>query len=444
MPAYSSPVDIGNRALDHCGGRAITSFADGSFNATKVAETYDKLREEELRANLWVFATRQAALRPIDTTTMELVPDAYNAATQYYVGDIVSYLGDFWIALQATLGNVPPTDSNGVVSASWDAYFGPLTVDVWQNPNATNTAIAPPTASYHAGEIVYLAPGNGTFSAFLSLVDDNDDDPLAAPVWDDATTFTIGQVVEGSNGTLYQSAVNLNIGNDPTITAPAAAWVSVTTYAESVYVYGSDNQIYQSLAAGNTGNNPVSSPTWWLGLGMWTGVWTTVLTPQPRASSNKWHFISCTLQPLSIVFPVGTSPVSFSASPNVYLLPNNWLMRAPDQEQLGNRVFWLGAHDPAPEDYVFQGRYVISWQTAPIILRFVGNFKNVTLMDALFCGGVAARMGWELCETLTQKPDLRTACAAAYDRAISRAQTINAIEVGPIAEVEDEYIRVRV
>ena len=82
MPAYTSPLDIGNRALDHCGGRAITSLTDGSRNAAKVFETYDKLREEELRANLWVFATRQAVLRPIDVTTMELVPDAFEATVQ--------------------------------------------------------------------------------------------------------------------------------------------------------------------------------------------------------------------------------------------------------------------------------------------------------------------------------------------------------------------------
>ena len=222
------------------------------------------------------------------------------------------------------------------------------------------------------------------------------------------------------------------------------AWASGTTYAEGDYAFDTDNQIYQSLAGSNTGNEPSSSPTWWVSTGMWAAAWTSTLAPQPRATSNKWHYVSCSLKPLSIVFPVGTSPSSMSTAPNVYLLPNNWLMRAPDQQQLGNRFSWLGAHGPQPEDFVFQGRYVISWSMSPIILRFIGDCKNVSLMDALFCAGVAARMGWELCETLTQKPDLRAACTGMYDRAISRARTINAIETGPIEQVEDEYIRVRI
>ena len=446
MAAFQSPIDIWNRGLDHCGGRAVTGAADGSRNALKCAEVYDKIRQAELRGNMWVFSTRKAAIRPIDITTMQLVPPAYNVETQYYVGDIISYASGFWIALQRTLGGVPPVDANGTTSPSWDNYYGPLTADVWQAPNSTsplpNGATTYPGA-YHAGEIVYLAPGNGTFSAFLSLVDDNTDDPLGPDAFSLTVNYNIGQVVLGSNNTLYQSTVSFNLGNDPTIVVPAGAYASGTTYAAGAYVYDSTNQIYQSLVSSNTGNTPASSPSDWLATGTWTGTWTTVLTPQPRATSNNWHFLTCTLQPLSIVFPVGSGPASQTWNSNLYRLPNNFLMRAPAERQLGNKVSWLGASGPPPEDYVFQGPYLISRCWGAIILRFISDFQNVAGMDPLFCESMAAKMGYELCETLTQKPDLKAACRTAYTDAVGMARTVNAIEVGAIEQVEDEYIRVR-
>lgn len=443
MATFQSPVDIWNRALDHAGGRAVTAAppADESRNAAKCAEIYDKVRQAELRRNNWVFSTRKVALRPIDVSTMLLVPNAYSASTQYVVGDIVSYLSENWLCILGTPlnGGVAPVDSNGVVAPNWDNYFGPMTVDAWRtSANGPNIA-----TSYHAGEIVYLAPGNGLFSVFLSLVDGNTDDPLQPDAWSNGTSYSAGQIVEGSDGNLYQSATSFNLGNDPTITSPAAAWLVGTTYAAGVYIYYSDGQIYQSLVGGNVGNAPPASLTAWVATGMWNNAWGTTLTPQPRATSNKWHFLACSLQPLAIVFPVGSSPLSQPQSKNLFMLPNNFLMRAPEEDTLGNRVPWLGAHEPMAKDYVFQGNYIISWRASVIVLRFISDFQNVTLMDPMFCEGLGARMGWELAETLTQKPELKQACLMAYDKQMGEARTINAIEVGPIAEVEDEYISVR-
>jgi hypothetical protein len=66
---YQTSVDIANRALQHVGGKRIVTLADDSVNASAVSFCYDKLREAELRRNVWVFSIRKAALRPVDTNT---------------------------------------------------------------------------------------------------------------------------------------------------------------------------------------------------------------------------------------------------------------------------------------------------------------------------------------------------------------------------------------
>lgn len=450
MGAFLAPLDIWNRALDHAGGRAVSAAppTDTSRNAAKCSEVYNKLRAAELRRNPWVFSTRKAALRPIDTTTMLLVPAAYNSATFYYVADIVSYLGTNWICIIKTSGNVAPVDGNGLVSPSWDNYYGPMTVDAWQAPNVSSTTSTVPTnpvSSYYSGEIVYLAPGDGTFTAFISLVDANTDDPLGADLYVQGTTYNIGQVVEEA-GVLYQSSSNFNFGNDPNITTNTAVWSGITTYNAGDYAFGTDNQVYQSVGAANLNHNPTtdSTQTYWVPTGMWGSSWTTIITPQPRSTSNNWHYLVCSLQPLALVFPLGSGPLTQTLSRNLFMLPYNFLMKAAEENQLGSRVSWAGAHDPLPDDYIFQGNYIISASYGPIVLRFISDFQNVALMDPMFCEGLAARMGWELCETLTQKPDLRAACLLAYNQTMSEARMVNCIEVGPVDQTEDEYIRCRI
>lgn len=441
MTGFSSPIDICNRGLDAIGARNITNFSDASRNSDKCNEVYDKLRQAELRRNTWVFSTRRAALRPIDTTTMVLFPLPYNGDTFYHTGDIASYNDEYYIVLQdMPLGAIPPTDANGQVAETWDNYFGPLTVDVWVNPNSTTNT--PGGISYHAGEIVYLAPGNGTFSAFLSLVDDNSDDPLEAVAWATGTSYVKGQLVLGTNNTIYQSQFSLNNSTNPVIDAAATSWLIGTTYGAGAYVYYTDGQIYQSLSAGNVGHLPTNT-TYWLGLGMWSGAWSATIDPQPVASSSKWHFLSCNLQPLTIVFPLGCGPLSQTTTRNLFMLPNNFLMTAAAEDQLGNKVSPYGAMQPMAQDYVFEGRFFISQAPFTVVMRFISDFQNVTLMEAMFCEGLAARIGFELCETLTQDGAKKASCERTYDRVMGEARTVNAIEVGPVLETQDEFITVR-
>src|SRR4051812_5428279 len=103
MVAFLSPVDIANRALQHCGASRIDvgqGFAEDSKNASETAFCYDKLRRAELRRNLWRFATKRAIIRAIDADTMILAPAMWVESTTYFVGSVVSDEdNNLWISM---------------------------------------------------------------------------------------------------------------------------------------------------------------------------------------------------------------------------------------------------------------------------------------------------------------------------------------------------------
>src|SRR5262245_44975066 len=122
---FVSPVDIGNRALQHVGQPLMTTpngFNDGSVRAEAISFCYGKLREAELRRNLWRFATKRAILRAIDTNTQLLTPSLWVAGTTYFRGSIVSSQNNsLWISrIHQNIGNQPEN------SLTWEPYFGPL------------------------------------------------------------------------------------------------------------------------------------------------------------------------------------------------------------------------------------------------------------------------------------------------------------------------------
>lgn len=238
--AYKIPEDIANRALQHCGARRITTFQDSSKNASETSFCYDKLRRAELQRNTWRFATRRAAIWPIETTTMFLRPALWSAAATYYVGSIVADAdGTLWISNSPdNLGNSPGFDNAGDLadvrggSQYWDRYFGPLTVQPFDTTGQT---------AYFAGDLVYEAPqGDGAYAVYLSLQDGNSQDPGIAMQWQPGTFYSKDQIV--------QFAPN---------------WASGTTYAAGASV-NYNGVVYVSLAASNTGNEPDISPTWWV------------------------------------------------------------------------------------------------------------------------------------------------------------------------------------
>lgn len=225
---FANPVDIGNRACQHCGVTRVADFNEDSVTAGEISFSYDKLRRAELRRNVWQFAIRTAALRPITTGTMLLSPALWSSTTTYGFGAIVSDVANVpWQSrAQDNLNNAPGN------SAAWEQYCGPLTVQPYDTTGTTG---------YFTGELVYETPGDGTYAVYMSMQSNNSQDPRTPSLWLFTTQYAKDQVVR-----YYIQWV-------PAFITFAAG--NAVSYNGAVYV---------SLQAGNLGHQPDTSPTWWV------------------------------------------------------------------------------------------------------------------------------------------------------------------------------------
>jgi hypothetical protein len=396
MPAFRTPIDICNRGLQRLGAKRIDpvlGFTEQSKNASECSFAYDKLREAELQRNVWGFAVKRTILRPMNalalqgmpfvtdptnsaqpvSPTMRIAPALWSSTTSYPAGALVTNIENTIWQSQApdNLGFAP---GNAV---SWEKYAGPITSDPY------NSGLA-----YFDGDIVYIAPGDGTYVVYQSLTNNNAIDPSVA------TAFAADQVY----------------ARDEVVTSASV--------------------LYQSLVDLNFGNAPASSPT----------QWSPVITS--GSGSVQWRTLQVALQPIVISYPLGTGPCTQSNTQNAYRLPNSFLREAPQNPKPGiGRVG--GPVGNYADDYVYDGDYIISSEVAPITYRFVADLTNVMKFHAMFCEGLAARIAYEVCEAITQSTEKQQACATAYAKFMGEARTVNAIEQGPTDPPEDDLIAVR-
>lgn len=330
MSSYQTSIDIANRALQHSGAPRIVTFADDTRSASAVSFCYNKLREAELRRNVWVFSIRKAALRPVDTTTKVLAPAAWAIGTTYAAGAVVSFGGSMWESQSAAnTGNQPDQ-----ASVPWELYCGPKTIRLF----VLNSSGALSDVAYYSGELVRGNGGGDTTTVYRSLVSNNSDVP------------------------------------------PSANWLSLGTVSAV----------------------------------------------------------------LSILYPLGAGPVSNSDTRNVFVLPAAYLREAPQDPKAGN-VSWLGApHGNSPDDWAFENGMIVSQTDTLIVLRFAASVTQVPQMDPMFCEGLAARIGLETCEELTQSTEKLGSIGSQYKLFMNEAREINGIEVGPVESPEDDYILCRI
>lgn len=431
--SFRTPVDIANRALQHCGATRIDplkGFAENSKNAAECAFCYDKVRRAELRRNVWAFATKRAVLRPIDVTTRLLAPSLWSATVTYFVGSIVSdETGTAWISQVANNLNNDPLNS-----ATWQQYFGPLTVSLYDTATA-----------YYAGEVVYTTPGDGSYRVYLSLQNSNSDTPSTPAIYDPDAVYLRNQVVT-FNSVPYMSLIDLNTGNQPDL-APAM-FNSGATYATGDRVGCTDGVIYQSLSDNNIGNDPLlDNGLHWLNTGV-LNPWTTIFVG--GAGALSWLEIGGAefpygvgLTTLNLIYPVGSGPSSQGPSRSVFKLPANYLRKAPQNPGSGPAT-WLGGPSGIDyDDWAFEAGFLITGQSDPLVFRFVADVTDVTIMDDMFCEGLAARIGIEVCEPLTQSSAKLGTIGKIYDEWMSAARTVNGIETGSDDPPDDAFISVR-
>ena len=425
---YRTPVDIANRALQHCGARRISEtlgFTEDSVNASECAFAWDKLRGAELRRNLWRCTIRSAVLRPIDTSTRLLKPVLYSSVTTYFVGSIVSDAsGALWMSNSPdNVGNAPGN------SFQWDAYFGPLAIPPWDTSGTT---------SYYSGDVVYVSNGAGIISVYMSREDNNLDNPATATAWAATSPYRKNAIVTYL-GTPYQSLIDLNLNQTPS--ASPLAWSAATTYAIGNTVCASDGAIYTSLVNGNINHDPVTDAVRWSTAGA-PCPWTRTLTR--TSSSDKWLAIGAAVSELGIAYPLGSGPASNVGTKNAYRVPANYLRPAPQDPKAGS-ISPLGAPSGAQyKDWDFQGDYFTTRDSDPIIFHFGADLVDVTEMDPMLCEGLAARIAMAVCPKVTQSQGKMGEVSGIYQKFMSEARMVNAIETGAIEPPEDDYITCRV
>lgn len=424
MPFLDS-MDIANKALQYCGQYPIQSPTEDSKANRETSNAYDKVRRSELRRNTWRFAVKNTVLRAIDTDTRLLVPALYDQSTLYLPGEVARDINNFyWISLEAENLNNAPEDTD-----SWDAYFGPKTVSLYNSET-----------SYYAGELVYKQGADaGSYQVWMSLETGNSDDPATATAWVIDTNYGLDAVVT-FNGSMWRSTGPYNLGVTPA-DGPLAFDVTAT-YTTGQTTTGSDNFIYSSVGAGNIGHDPVTDA------GVhWTNthsanVWSR--TPALITTSGKWRPITCTLKNLFLVYPIGSGPSNNSSNRNAFRLPAGYLRDAPQDPKAGSTSILGAPTGLAYTDWRFDGDYIISSESGPIVFRFVADVTKVSDMDDMFCEGLACRIATSVCEVLTQSAAKLQNIASAYKVFMTDARTVNAIEQGPVEPPEDDYLQCRI
>jgi hypothetical protein len=432
MGAFKTPVDVGNRALQHCGaGRMdpVAGFNEDSRNASEVGFAYDKQREVELSRRWWTFAIKTVVLRAVDTSTMRLAPALWSQVATYFFGSIVSdQAGNFWISdIPSNLNNDP------LLTTYWKPYAGPLSVSLYDSATA-----------YCTGELVYTTSGNGLALIYLSLQSGNSDAPGTATPYDATVTYSKNQVVTFAS-VAYMSLINFNLNNEPDLAPPL--FNIATTYAAAARVGGSDGLIYQSIGSGNVGNDPtLDAGVNWTNTGV-LNPWTSVFVG--GTGSDKWLLIGGSgfpagvgLTTLNIVYPVGAGPSWQSTSRNVYLKPASYLRLAPQNPKPGLNPLG-GPSGVGYDDRLLQDDYIVTSDAGPITLRFVADFTDVGRMHANFCEAVAARIAMAICDTITQSNAQLQIVQGEFKKWESDALTIDGIESGFEDPPDDDFVTVR-
>jgi hypothetical protein len=407
-PVFLDSLDIANRVCNHCGVPEIKSVDEASNRRVAIAGVYDKIRQYELRRNVWRFAKRKAVLRAIDATTRLLNPADWDETALYLPGSVVKWTNDtIWISfVTENVGNEPG------VSEVWEQYYGPLSVSLYSSET-----------SYYAGELVYKAGAlDGSFIVYLSLANANSDVPSTTTAYDATKTYDIDDLAY-SGGYQWRSVIAVNTGNAPAV-APDD-WLAEHTYALNDTAVATDGYIYTSQGNGNLGNDPLTTADWVQGNPL---AWERV--PALQASSSKWLPLYAGLLPVGLEYlTLGIGP---SIGSNIFRSPAGFLRKANLTPKISS---------PA-NDQEEVGDYITSAESI-LILAFSADITRVKKFDTMFCEGLAAHIALEVCTTLTQSSDNLAEIMRKYVQYMTEARTVNAIEVGAEQPEEDEFITVR-
>lgn len=416
-----------------------------------------------------------------------LTVNAFDKNTTYFSGELVY--------------TPKHTAFNVYLSLSTSNADNPTTVAPWSNAATTNRDGLGIVTTYQIGETASQWGG----WVYQSNIDNNQNFSPAAnpPQWNGTTTYSVGQSVQNA-GVIYTSLINVNLNSAPPnsnwTTGPAinspAAWVAGTSYAIGATVTAIDNHMYTAVTA-NQGINPaldngvnwqdngwITQPILWASgttyaignvvLGSnnheyvsngngnlgndptldvlsvnWTDYgpvpWISVPALEPdQMQGQSWLKLDASVKSFFPLYPPNAGPVGQPFSRNMYQLPNGYLREAPQDPKAGSTSFLGAPTGRQYDDWNFQDNFFITMENRPIVFRFVADINDVSKMDPMFCEGLACRIGWEVCEALTQSTEKITICTNIYKTIMGEARAVNGIESAPDEPPLDDYIACRV
>jgi hypothetical protein len=358
---------------------------------------------------------------------------AWAVGTTYTPGQTVTYTdGNTYSSLTSgNVGNIPPLSANWALVPVLSLTSQTVPEVSFNVPPSSSPVIEWAQATtYSACAFVMF---NGT--EYLAIATSTGQFPDAS-----GSTFWAPLTL----GTLYMSLLNLNFGNNPA-NAPVL-WASGTSYSIGNQVGGSDGNIYTSTANSNLNNNPVTD-----GGAHWTNTgilnpWTTVFTQ--GGGNDQWMQIGgakfpsgVSLSTFNIIYPRGAGPSWQASTKNAFRLPAGYLRITSQVDKDGPSVLG-GPSGYTQNDYVIEGDFLISWQFT-VTLRFITNFTDVARMHTMFCEGLAARIGLEICQPVTQSDAKLGTIKKIYDQWINEAGMVDAIEDGSQEPPDDDFLSVR-
>ncbi len=452
--AYQIALDIANRAIQHLTGvNRIFSLSDNAPAAREIAFAYDKVRDAELRRNLWRFAIRRAMLRPVDPSTVIWTPAAWAAATTYAAGAVVNYtpaglnVSEFganpvpylWQAGQAVAGSA--SNSAPDIATAWHRYFGPVSctpfvtedVDPPAAPTTGTTVSGALAARTYYVVVTYITTSGETLVSDEStqIVAANSVLTVTSPIAaTGATKYHVYIATTSDEETLQTGSGAITIGTD--WTEPTTGMVldrrppiAAATPTDQGYFAGEitvlDATVYSSLVSSNTDVPP----------------------------SGKWTAQGGTVAPLDILYPLDAGPIAAANTRNVFRLPAGFLRVAPLDPSADYNTF-LGAPTGMPDlDWVLEGNYLLSRTRGPLLIAFIADVVDVYDMDPLFCEMVAARIAMEVAGTngVCAKEDVgasRRDAAAHYFSERRQAYQANSLLVGRAPTPLNRYILARI
>lgn len=244
--------------------------------------------------------------------------------------------------------------------------------------------------------------------------------------WNSGTAYTPGQLVIDTSGIWWISTFGSTNVTPGTVTVGSpAVWaqyfgpIVADQWDPTIQYYPGDvvlngGTFYTNIAAGITTTGGGLPGSAWVSFG---------------------HGFAA---PVTLAEPLGAGLTFNGKNRYAYHLPNGYLRLAGPDPKVESTATLATSGAIQFTDYQMEGNLLVSNNPGPIVpFRFVADVSDVTVMDPLFREGLAARLGYELCERLTQSNIKLQAIGAAYQKFMRDARMINQIETGS-TEPEEE------